>query len=85
MQVIIDDGTSDGKVVCEYIYRNASVATVRPAESNDGLPITVISYDAYQMARQTRNTVNWIFMGLYPVELIAATLTARKIRSEKGD
>lgn len=81
----VDDGTPDGKVICEFFFRNTSVGAILPANNDDGLPITVYSREEFDAALQTRNTVNWIFVGLYPVELIAAVLAARKMRTHKTD
>ena len=74
--------TTSGKILCEFVFRNSSVGAIAPANNEDGLPITVYSTEEFEAALQLRKTVNWIFIALYPVELLAAILTARKARQE---
>ena len=79
----IDDGTPDGKVICEFYFRNMTVGAILPADNEDGLPLTVYSREEFEAAFRMRNTINWIIVALYPVELLAAVVVARKTREQK--
>ena len=74
--------TVDGKVVCEFIYRNRSVMVTWNARSDDALPISVIDWDDYAAAGRLRTAINWTFWGLYAVEIAAAIIAARKMKKK---
>ena len=73
---------ANGKVVCEYTYRNRSVAVTNNTRSDDGLPISVINWDDYAAASRLRTAINWTFWGLYAVEIAAAIIAARKMKKK---
>ena len=73
---------ANGKVVCEYIYRNHSVAVTYNTRSNEGLPISVIDWDDYAAASRVCTAINWAFFGLYALEITAAVITARKLKKK---
>ena len=75
--------TVNGKVLLEFVIRNPSVGAVIPANSSDGLPITVCSRAQWKAAIQLRSTILWIFVALYPVELLPIVICARKARREQ--
>lgn len=76
----VHDGTEEGKVVCEYIWRNNTVMTVRPADSEDGLPVTAITKDGYRAGQQKNARINLLFVPLYILELLGTALVYRKKR-----
>ena len=71
-----------GRVVCDYIYRNHSVAVTYNTRSDDALPISVIDWDDYAAASRVRTAINWAFLGLYAGEITAAVLSARKLKKK---
>lgn len=73
-EIRIDDGTEDGKLVCEYIWRNHSVVRIRNMGQNGGLPITVYTQEQIDAANQTGNLIGRAFFALYAVECLAAVL-----------
>ncbi|MBQ2756459.1 MAG: helix-turn-helix transcriptional regulator [Oscillospiraceae bacterium] len=80
-KLVIPDGTEEGKVVCEYIHRNNMVYKVSPAESDDGLPITVSTYDDLYLAKEKTAMRNNVFLAAYCLEAaagIAAYFLKRK-------
>ncbi|MBQ3552228.1 MAG: helix-turn-helix transcriptional regulator [Clostridia bacterium] len=79
-EVRIEDGTEEGKVVCEYIYRNKTVYSVQPSNSEDGLPITVFTHDDLRIAQQNLNIINIGFIVLYCLELLGTVLIYRARR-----
>lgn len=76
----IHDGTEEGKVVCEYIWRNNTVMRVSPAESEDGLPVTVITKDGLRAGQQKNARINLLFVPAYILELLGTALIYRKKR-----
>ena len=74
--------TVNGKVVCEFIYRNHSVTVTYNTHSDDGLPISVIDWDDYAAASRVRTAINWAFFGLYALEITAAVITAHKMKKK---
>ena len=60
-------------VVCEYSPLNGSVEYI-DYDAKDGtvLPITVYTYDAYQKASDAIDIKNYIFIGMFCVEIVVA-------------
>ena len=79
-EVWIYDGTDEGKVVCTYIHRNGSVRDIKTSDTEDGLPITVVTYGDYRTALQKVNMINIGFAMLYAMECLVAVLVYRKKR-----
>lgn len=79
-EVRIYDGTEDGKVVCTYTHRNRSVRDIKTSDTEDGLPITVITYGDYRAAQQKVNLINCGFIALYALKCLVVVLIYRKKR-----
>ena len=79
-EVVMPDGTPEGKVVCTFIQRNHSVVSWRTADSEDGLPITVVTHSDYEAANRKMEMINIGFLGLYVIECIAVVSVYRKKR-----
>ena len=73
-QIIIPDGTPEGKVVCTFIWRNNSVLSYRTADAEDGLPITAITDVHYRQANLIVNAYNIGFVVVYCLELLGTVL-----------
>lgn len=73
----------DGNVVCEYIHRNETVATVRYSDDENGaMRIEVITQDAWRAGRAKSDVINTSFCVLYFVEVAAAFLVYLKKRTK---
>lgn len=71
----------NGNVVCTYIQRNESAASIRYEQKEDTvLPITVISNREFQLARQQHNLINAAYCVLYPIEMLSVLLIYFKKR-----
>lgn len=63
----------NGNLLCEYLYRNESVATIEYNEkSDDLLPITVYTDEEFRGKRSFINQANTFFMFIYSAELALA-------------
>lgn len=73
----------NGNVVCTYVERNETVASVR-YEQKDGtvLPITVISHRELQLAWQQHDLINAAYCVLYPIEMLVFLLIYLKRRAK---
>lgn len=71
----------DGNVICEYIRRNENVAVIR--HDGDGLPISVVTFDALEVGQFKQSVIHVVFVVVYIVEIVAAFLVYFKKR-EKG-
>lgn len=74
----IPDGTEEGKLVCSYIWQNFQVVGVEPANTEDGLPITVITQDQLQAGRNANRLINLAFIPLYLAEIAWVLIRSRK-------
>lgn len=73
----------DGNVICEYIHRNETVATVRYSDDENGaMQIEVITQDAWQAGRAKSDAINTSFCVLYFIEVAAAFLVYFKKRTK---
>lgn len=73
----------DGNVVCEYIQRNETVATVRYSDDENGaMRIEVITQDAWRAGRAKSDVISTSFCVLYFVEIAAAFLVYFKKRTK---
>ena len=81
-ELIIPDGTENGKVVCSYIHRNQNVMSVRPSDTTDGLPVTVITRQDYTSAQIRANFLRSIFKVTYVVEAVAILVIYMKKRAK---
>ena len=79
-ELYISDGTPEGTLVCTYIHRNFNVVSIRPAQTEDGLPITVVTHRDMQAAQTKNLLINLAFIPLYLAELAAVLLFYRKKR-----
>ncbi|MBQ9748129.1 MAG: helix-turn-helix domain-containing protein [Clostridia bacterium] len=63
-----------GNIVCEYIDRNEAVAVIRFSfdESEDGLPIYVITSDQYRMSEATGTVLMTVCLVLAAADLVIA-------------
>lgn len=74
---------SDGTVVCRYLGRNDSVATIRYAEQDGSLlPITVVTFDDLEVGQARHALLNTVFIILYALELTAAFVVYLKKRAK---
>ena len=62
---------TDGTVVCTYLNRNRSVAHIRYAQTEDLLPITVITYHELQGGQVKYRLISGAFAALYCLEAAA--------------
>lgn len=77
----IYDGTEEGKVVCEYIDRNQSVASISYTQTGESLlPITVITFRQLAGGQAKYNIINAAFVALYCLEIAAAFVVYFKKR-----
>ena len=68
----VDDGSEDGKIVCEYIQRNENVCSIQYRyDGESALPITVFTYDDLNAAKAKIAVINVIFAAVYIFEVIA--------------
>lgn len=67
-ELYVYDGTPEGKLVCTYIHRNFDVVSIRPADTEDGLPVTVITNGQMLAANAKNRTMNLLFIPLYLLE-----------------
>lgn len=67
-------------MVCTYIHRNGSVRDIKTSDTEDGLPITVVTYGDYRTALQKVNMINIGFAMLYAMECLVVVLVYRKKR-----
>lgn len=81
-ELIIPDGTENGKVVCSYIHRNQNVMSVRPSDTADGLPVTVITRQDYTSAQIRANFLRSIFKVMYVLEAVAILVIYLKKRAK---
>lgn len=81
-ELIIPDGTENGKVVCSYIHRNQNVMSVRLSDTTDGLPVTVITRQDYTSAQIRANFLRSIFKVMYVVEAVAIIVIYLKKRAK---
>lgn len=73
----------NGNVVCTYIERNESVATLRYEQKEDTvLPITVISNRELRIAWQQHGLIKAAYCVLYPIEVLAVLLIYLKKRAK---
>lgn len=79
-EVIVADGTPEGKVVCTFVHRNYTVSGWRVADTGDGLPITVITHSDLDAAQAKLTIINVTFGFLYLLELLAVGLIYRRKR-----
>lgn len=79
-ELYIADGTPEGKPVRTYIHRNFNVVSVRPAQTKDGLPITVVTHRHMQAAQTKNLLINLAFIPLYLAELAGVILFYRRKR-----
>lgn len=69
----IADGTPEGRLLCTYSHRNASVSRIEPNhKSDDGLPITVITDSDLRMGRRRVIVIHIAFGAVYLAEIPAA-------------
>lgn len=76
----ISDGTEEGKVVCTYLHLNYNVVSIRQADTEDGLPVMVITGGDMHAARSKKRLINLAFLPLYAGELAALWYFYRKKR-----
>ena len=70
-------------MVCTYIERNESVATLRYEQKEDTvLPITVISNRELRIAWQQHGLINAAYCVLYPIEILVFLLIYFKKRAK---
>lgn len=79
-ELCLSDGTPEGKVVLTYVWRNSDVTSVSPSDSEDGLPISVITKDGFRAGQSKNTRLNLLFVPLYLLELLGTTLVYRKKR-----
>ena len=72
--VVIYDGTPEGKVVCSFIWRNRTVIFYRIADTEDGLPIAAITHGNNRAANRIVDAYNIGFGVLYGLELLGTTI-----------
>lgn len=77
----IPDGTPEGKVVCTYIWRNSDVIRVDHSNTEDGLPLIVITEDGLRAGQQKNDQINLLFTPLYILELAGTAIVYRKKRA----
>ncbi len=73
--------TSSGRVLCEYVSRNQSVAGIRftNLDTGDGLPVTVYTYQDYRQANLILDDlVNPLFLLAYLVNALACAFAYRQ-------
>lgn len=74
---------ANGNVVCTYIERNETVASIRySAKEGTVLPIHVITTGDYRAAARLSNTINTLYCIIYPIELLAVVLFYYKKRAK---
>lgn len=77
-QLILNEGTPDEQVVCEYMDRNHSVTNISYQSKADTLlPITVRTTDQVDAARQKVAVRNVLFGLAYMLEVLAALVIYR--------
>ena len=79
-ELYVYDGTPEGKLVCTYIHRNFDVVSIRPADTEDGLPVTVITNGQMQAASAKNRMINLLFIPLYLLEAGVILVHYRKKR-----
>lgn len=74
---------ANGDVVCTYIDRNQSVATIRySAKDGTVLPIRVISQREHRASLRLFELINTLYCLIYPMELLAALALYFKKRAK---
>ena len=74
---------ANGDVVCTYIDRNQSVATIRySAKDGTVLPIRVISQREHRASMRLFDLINTLYCLIYPMELLAALALYFKKRAK---
>lgn len=74
---------SDGTVVCRYLDRNDSVATIRYTEQDGSLlPITVVTFDDLVGGQAKSTLINAAFVTGYCLEILAVILIYFKKRAK---
>lgn len=59
-------------VLCKYIHRNNSVATIYyEGKGDEVLPIRVVTSNEYRSMRKISTAINTAYCALYPIEIIA--------------
>lgn len=74
VEIVIPDGTAEGKVVCTFIHRNQTVWSWYTSDTEDGLPITAISNSARRTANGIVEAYNTAFAVLYGLELLGVAV-----------
>ena len=73
-EVIVPDGTPEGKVVCAFTWWNRNVSFYRTADTKDGLPITAVTYGHQRAANRMVDAYNIAFGVLYCLELLGCVV-----------
>lgn len=74
---------ANGNVVCTYIERNETVASIRySAKEGTVLPILVILTADHRAASTLSNTINTLYCVIYPIEILAILLFYFKKRAK---
>jgi len=77
-QLILNEGTPEEQVVCEYVHRNHSVTNISYQPKADTLlPITVRTTDQVDAARQKVAVRNVLFGLAYGLEVLTALVIYR--------
>lgn len=80
-EVIVPDGTPEGKVVCTFIWRNQNVCFYRTANTEDGLPITAVTFAHNRTANRIVDTYNIAFGVVYLLELLGTLVIYHRKRA----
>ena len=74
----IYDGTPEGKLVCTYLHLNNDAAIIDTADTEDGLPVTVITNGDLAAARGKSLLLHLAFLPVYLGEAAAVWCFYRK-------
>lgn len=74
---------ANGNVVCTYIERNETVASIRySAKEGTVLPIQVITSGDYRAAARLSDTITALYCVIYPIEILAVLMFYFKKRAK---
>ena len=73
-EVRVADGSPEGKVVCTFVWYNSAALSYSLSDSDDGLPITVMTDVHYMAAKRIVDIYNVAFTVLYCLEALGCII-----------